>query len=65
MVALNWGEHLIGQLLKQVGNEEERDEKKEMEFFLQNTVGLASWLASVALQLVGAVEFFYSPPPTD
>ena len=51
MVGLNWEGHLIGKLLKLVGNEEERDEKKEMEFFLQNTVVvLDSWLSNVALQ---------------
>lgn len=64
MAALNLEGCVIGLPLKQVGNEEERDGKKEMEFFHQNTVGLASWLSSVALQLFEVVEFFYSPLPT-
>lgn len=64
MVALNLEGVVIGLLSKQVGNEEERDGKKEMEFFHPNTVGLASWLSSVALRLFGAVGFFCSPPQT-
>ena len=64
MVALSLEGCVIGLLLKQVGNEEEKDEKKAMEFFHPNTVGLASWLLSVALQLFGAVGFSCSPPRT-
>lgn len=64
MVALNLEGYVIGLLLKQVGNAEERDGKKEKEFFHQNTVGLASWLSSVALRLFVVVGFSCFPPRT-